>query len=161
MLINADGEKEGIVDINSALDSAKAASLDLVQVSSSDADPVVCKLLDYGKHIFDNYLDTKSSVINNIPKIPMKINGLYPNPSFGKLQINIDNYPGGEAKVNIFNILGQNIFSRKINNIPSGKQNLNLDLNHVDGLSTSAGMYFIKIQTQKEQAVKKCIILKN
>ena len=111
--------------------------------------------------IFDNYLDTKSSVINNIPKIPMKINGLYPNPSFGKLQINIDNYPGGEAKVNIFNILGQNIFSRKINNIPSGKQNLNLDLNHVDGLSTSAGMYFIKIQTQKEQAVKKCIILKN
>ena len=32
--------------------SAEAASLDLVQVSSSDADPVVCKLMDYGKHVF-------------------------------------------------------------------------------------------------------------
>ena len=61
MLINADGEKEGIVDINSALDSAKDASLDLVQVSSSDSDPVVCKLLDYGKHIFDKNKSLSSS----------------------------------------------------------------------------------------------------
>ena len=61
MLINADGEKEGIVDINSALDSAKDASLDLVQVSSSDSDPVVCKLLDYGKHIFDKKKSLSSS----------------------------------------------------------------------------------------------------
>ncbi len=37
----------------SALDAAKKSSLDLVQVSPSDANPVVCKLLDYGKHLFD------------------------------------------------------------------------------------------------------------
>ena len=53
MLIDADGKKHGIISFSEAMESAKAASLDLVQVSPSDADPVVCKLLDYGKYIFD------------------------------------------------------------------------------------------------------------
>ena len=35
-----------------ALEAAKESSLDLVQVSPSDANPVVCKILDYGKHLF-------------------------------------------------------------------------------------------------------------
>ena len=53
MLIGSDGEKKGLVALSDALESAKAASLDLVQVSPSNASPVVCKLLDYGKHLFD------------------------------------------------------------------------------------------------------------
>ena len=52
MLIDKNGDKKGLVSINEALDFAKNASLDLVQVSPSDASPVVCKLLDYGKHVF-------------------------------------------------------------------------------------------------------------
>ena len=52
MLFGSNGEKQGLVSIDLALNSAEAASLDLVQVSSSDADPVVCKLMDYGKHVF-------------------------------------------------------------------------------------------------------------
>ncbi len=42
-----------MVPLLSALEAAKESSLDLVQVSPSDANPVVCKLLDYGKHLFD------------------------------------------------------------------------------------------------------------
>ena len=53
MLIDFSGEKKGIVSITDALDAAKSAQLDLVQVSPSDANPVVCKLLDYGKYLFD------------------------------------------------------------------------------------------------------------
>ena len=53
MLINNKGEKQGIVSIVDALEAADNASLDLVQVSPSDSNPVVCKLLDYGKHLFD------------------------------------------------------------------------------------------------------------
>ena len=52
MLINSDGEKQGILPIDKALEAANKASLDLVQVSPSNAKPVVCKLLDYGKHVF-------------------------------------------------------------------------------------------------------------
>ena len=61
MLIDSNGKKQGLVPIDLALNSAKAASLDLVQVSPSDANPVVCKLLDYGKHIFNKKKSNSSS----------------------------------------------------------------------------------------------------
>ena len=63
MLIDQNGDKQGIVLIDIALNSAKAASLDLVQVSPSDASPVVCKLLDYGKHVFEKKKSTSSSKV--------------------------------------------------------------------------------------------------
>ena len=53
MLIDNLGKKQGIVSITDALAAASKQSLDLVQVSPSDSNPIVCKLLDYGKHLFD------------------------------------------------------------------------------------------------------------
>jgi translation initiation factor IF-3 len=63
MLIASNGEKKGMVTIIDALEAANKASLDLVQVSSSDSEPVVCKLLDYGKHLFDKKKNTSSSKV--------------------------------------------------------------------------------------------------
>jgi translation initiation factor IF-3 len=42
----------GIVDIATALETAQKDSLDLVEISP-DAEPPVCKVMDYGKHVFD------------------------------------------------------------------------------------------------------------
>ena len=61
MLIGANGEKIGLLPLNQAIESARAATLDLVQVSPSDSKPVVCKLLDYGKHLFDKKKSISSS----------------------------------------------------------------------------------------------------
>jgi translation initiation factor IF-3 len=61
MLIGAKGEKLGLVSFSEAIESAKLADLDLVQVSPSDASPIVCKLLDYGKHLFDKKKNQSSS----------------------------------------------------------------------------------------------------
>ena len=63
MLIDSDGGKKGLVSIDEALEAANNASLDLVQVSPSDAYPVVCKLLDYGKHLFDKKKSISSSKV--------------------------------------------------------------------------------------------------
>ncbi len=52
LLINESGVKEGIIPLKDALKKAETLSLDLVQVSSKDSQPVVCKLLDYGKYSF-------------------------------------------------------------------------------------------------------------
>lgn len=41
----------GVVSIAEALRMAEEATLDLVQVT--DSDPIVCKIMDYGKKIFD------------------------------------------------------------------------------------------------------------
>ena len=61
MLIDQNGEKQGIVPIEKALDAARDATLDLVQVSPSDSDPVICKLMDYGKHLFSKKKNISSS----------------------------------------------------------------------------------------------------
>lgn len=51
-LIGADGEQLGIVPIFRALDMARAANLDLVEMSPM-AQPPVCKILDYGKFKYE------------------------------------------------------------------------------------------------------------
>lgn len=51
-LIGAEGQQLGIVSLDEALKQAKASSLDLVQMAK-DGNPLVCKLMDHGKHIFD------------------------------------------------------------------------------------------------------------
>ena len=63
MLIDSEGEKQGIVSIEAALEAANSASLDLVQVSPSDSNPVVCKLMDYGKHLFDKKKNVSASKV--------------------------------------------------------------------------------------------------
>jgi len=52
-LIGIKGEQIGILSLEEALDKAKESSLDLVQMAK-EGDPVVCKLMDHGKHIFDS-----------------------------------------------------------------------------------------------------------
>ena len=51
-LIGSKGEQLGIVSIEEALEHAEKSSLDLVQMAK-EGDPMVCKLLDHGKHVFD------------------------------------------------------------------------------------------------------------
>jgi len=51
-LINADGSQAGIVSLDDALQTARSQSLDLVAMAA-DADPIVCKIMDYGKHLFE------------------------------------------------------------------------------------------------------------
>ena len=63
MLIAANGDKMGVVPFSQAIESARASSLDLVQVSPSDSKPVVCKILDYGKHLFDKKKSISSSKV--------------------------------------------------------------------------------------------------
>ena len=52
MLIGSNGEKYGIISLADAINKAQASELDLVQVSPTNANPIVCKLMDYGKHVF-------------------------------------------------------------------------------------------------------------
>lgn len=51
-LIGAEGEQQGVVDIREAMSIAKDAGLDLVEVSPN-ADPPVCRVMDYGKFVFE------------------------------------------------------------------------------------------------------------
>lgn len=51
-MVGEDGEQIGIVSLAEALAQAEKANLDLVQMAA-ESDPPVCKIMDYGKHIFE------------------------------------------------------------------------------------------------------------
>jgi len=51
-LINAKGDNVGVVSIEEARNQAYEADLDLVEVAPN-ADPPVCRIIDYGKFIYE------------------------------------------------------------------------------------------------------------
>ena len=111
--------------------------------------------------IFDNFLKVKENKETYIPKIPLKINNIYPNPSNGNLRMSISGLEAKVFKIKIFNILGQEIESLSFNEMIKGKQFFDLNLNNLGGIPSGSGMIFIRLETKKEQVVKKCIIIKN
>ena len=50
-LIDAEGKQVGIVPLQQAQDMAREKDLDLVEISPT-ANPPVCKIMDYGKYVF-------------------------------------------------------------------------------------------------------------
>ena len=51
-VVGADGEPVGVLGINEALELAAESDLDLVEIAPQ-AEPPVCRIMDYGKFLFD------------------------------------------------------------------------------------------------------------
>lgn len=51
-VVDADGEMRGVMTVRDALTLAEESGLDLVEISPN-ADPPVCKILDYGKYKYE------------------------------------------------------------------------------------------------------------
>ncbi len=51
-MIGAEGEQLGVMSLNEAKQLAYEADMDLVEISPN-ADPPVCKIMDYGKFVFE------------------------------------------------------------------------------------------------------------
>ena len=59
-VIGSSGEQIGILSINEALERASEAGLDLVEVSPT-AEPPVCRIMDYGKFVFEQNKKAQTS----------------------------------------------------------------------------------------------------
>ena len=88
MLIDSDGSKKGIISIREALDLAEQKDLDLVQVSPSDSKVTVCKLLDYGKHLFEKKKNQSSSKVK-VKKTSVKEIKFRPSTDIGDYNIKL------------------------------------------------------------------------
>lgn len=111
--------------------------------------------------INDQYLKLADNSRSNFPNIQMVIAGIYPNPSEGRFKMEIDNFPGGESSLFIYNLLGQEVKHVALGKLSPGKRFINFDLINFNGRSLGSGMYFVKIQTPKLKAIEKCFVLKN
>ena len=78
-LIGADGEQVGIVDTRDALERARAAGLDLVEISPNSRPPV-CRIMDYGKY---RYEQAKKEKQNKRNAAAVKVKEIQLHPSVG------------------------------------------------------------------------------
>ena len=60
-VISSNGKQLGIISIREALNHAEDEGFDLVEVSS-DANPPVCKIIDYKKFVYDQKKKQKHSI---------------------------------------------------------------------------------------------------
>lgn len=72
-----------------ALESAKNASLDLVQVSPHGTEPIVCKVMDYGKHLFDKKKSSSSKTKTKTKRTTTKEIKFRPSTDIGDYNIKL------------------------------------------------------------------------
>ena len=102
-LVDAEGEQVGIVSIEAALQAAEAAGMDLVQMA--DSSPPVCKVMDYGKHIFEAKKQ-KAAQRKKAKRIQIKEMKFRPGTDEGDYQVKLRNLVrflenGDKAKVTL------------------------------------------------------------
>jgi translation initiation factor IF-3 len=101
-LIGADGEQLGVVPTEVARRSAEEQGLDLVEVAPN-AEPPVCRIMDYGKYLFE--LNKKAhSAKRKQKQIQVKEIKLRPGTDEGDYQVKLRNLvrfltSGDKAKV--------------------------------------------------------------
>jgi translation initiation factor IF-3 len=103
-LIGADGEQIGIVSIDEALRVAEEAKLDLVEISA-EALPPVCRIMDYGKHLFEKKKQ-QAAAKKNQKQIQIKEIKFRPGTEDGDYQVKLRNLmrflsDGDKAKVSL------------------------------------------------------------
>jgi translation initiation factor IF-3 len=103
-LVGAAGEQVGIVSRDEALAEARKAGMDLVLIAP-DAEPPVCKVMDYGKHLFE-LKKQKSAQRKKQKQIQVKEMKFRPGTEEGDYQVKLRNLirflgDGDKAKVSL------------------------------------------------------------
>lgn len=102
-LIGPDGTQIGVVSIKDALEAAQEVSLDLVQIS--DSDPIVCKVMDYGKYLYEKKKEANAAKKKQT-QMQVKEVKFRPNTEVGDYQVKLRNLirfleGGDKAKVTL------------------------------------------------------------
>jgi len=103
-LVGKDGEQIGVVSIREAIETAEQSSLDLVEISPN-AEPPVCKVMDYGKFLFEKSKSLKEQKKKQ-KQIQVKEIKFRPGTDEGDYQVKLRNLrrfleAGDKAKVTI------------------------------------------------------------
>lgn len=102
-MIGADGSQVGVVPLAEALEAAAEAELDLVQIS--DGDPIVCKIMDFGKKLYEEKKQ-KAEAKKKQHQVQIKEVKFRPGTEEGDYQIKLRNLRrflegGDKAKISI------------------------------------------------------------
>lgn len=86
-LIDDEGEQKGIMTVDAGLTKAEEAGLDLVEISPN-ADPPVCRVMDYGKYLYEDS-KRKAAARKNQKQIQVKEIKFRPGTDVGDYDIKL------------------------------------------------------------------------
>ena len=109
----------------------------------------------------DAFLSTSEVTSIELPAINFNLKRVFPNPSFGKINLDIQSWQGGPASVKIYNVLGQQVYGKRFESLARGNFFLNLDFNELNTGTVSSGMLFVSVESKNQKVIRKCIVLKN
>ena len=109
----------------------------------------------------DAFLSTSEVTSIELPAINFNLKRVFPNPSFGKINLDIQSWQGGPASVKIYNVLGQQVYGKRFESLARGNFFLNLDFNELNTATVSSGMLFVSVESKNQKVIRKCIVLKN
>lgn len=103
-LIDAEGEQAGVVALDAAQQMAEDADMDLVEVAP-DAKPPVCRIMDYGKFLFEEN-KKRHAAKKNQKQIHIKEVKFRPGTEVGDYQVKLRNLTrflnnGDKAKITL------------------------------------------------------------
>lgn len=132
-LIGANGEKLGVVGIEEALDMAEEAKLDLALVSPN-AQPPVCKLMNYGKYKFEQAKREKESKKNQ-KTFELKELRVTPNIEQHDFEFKAKNarkflQDGNKVKITV------RFRGRELNYVKAGEETLNEFIENLSDIAT-------------------------
>ena len=132
-LIGENGEKLGVISINEALEKAEEKNLDLVLVAPN-ANPVVCKIMNYGKYKFEQAKKEKEA--KKKQKV-LEVKELRVTPNieehdFGFKSKNARKFlnDGNKVKITV------RFRGREVNNSKAGEAVLNKFIEELEDIST-------------------------
>ncbi|MGB5708607.1 MAG: translation initiation factor IF-3 [Arenicellales bacterium] len=88
-VIDSEGEQLGVVALREATEAAENAALDLVEISPN-ADPPVCRIMDYGKYLY-NESKQKHEAKKKQKQITVKEIKFRPGTDVGDYEIKLRN----------------------------------------------------------------------
>jgi translation initiation factor IF-3 len=91
-LTGADGEAVGVVTIAEAVEAANEAGMDLVEISPN-AEPPVCRVMDYGKFLFEKSKAAKEQKKKQ-KQVQIKEIKFRPGTDIGDYQVKLRNLTG-------------------------------------------------------------------
>jgi serine protease AprX len=80
---------------------------------------------------------------------------VYPNPFNASAQVTFYLAEGAPVTIDVFDIIGRQLQSEKLNHFPPGRHTVS-----VDGSAWSSGVYFLRLSTVNDNAHTKLILQK-
>lgn len=143
-VIGENGEKIGVLSLDKAIEMAESKDLDLVLVAPN-ANPVVCKIMNYGKYKFEQAKKEKESRKN---QKAIEVKEIRVTPNIGEHDFNFKSKnarsfleAGNKVKFTV------RFRGRELNNVKTGENILNKFVEDLSDISTVEKKPFLEGKT--------------